>query len=201
MMNKYQRTVNFSRMDEGSAADYALLESLEKAHISGLPDRLLLALRGLQHSFDGFRIDRLQHSLQSATRAEADGADIEMIVGALIHDLGDDLAPHNHSQLAASIIRPYVRAEVTWVIEHHGIFQLYYFGAAEGVNKNERDRFAGHKWFESCDRFCGLWDQMSFDPDYPTKPLAHFEPMLREVFSRQPFDPAVIGKREQAFEE
>ena len=197
-MSRDQKTVSFRRMDEGSAADYALLASLEEGYVAGLTDRLLAALRNLQHSLDGYRIDRLQHSLQSATRAEADGADIEMIVGALIHDLGDDLAPHNHSQLAASIIRPYVRAEVTWVIEHHGIFQLYYYGAAEDVNKNERDRFAGHKWFASCDRFCGRWDQMSFDPDYPTRPLSHFEPMLREVFSRQPFDPAIIGESEQA---
>jgi predicted HD phosphohydrolase len=193
-MSMDQQTVSFRRMDEGSAADYALLASCEDDYAAGLADRLLAALEDLQHSLGGFRIDRLQHSLQSATRAEADGADIEMIVGALIHDLGDDLAPHNHSQLAACIIRPYVRAEVTWVIEHHGIFQLYYFGDAEGVNKNERDRYAGHKWFDSCDNFCGRWDQMSFDPEYPTKPLSHFEPMLREVFSRTPFDPAIIGE-------
>ena len=197
-MDEEQQTVSFCRMDQGSAADYALLNSMEQDYAAGLADRLIAALINLRSSLGGFRIDRLHHSLQSATRAEADGADIEMIVGALIHDLGDDLAPHNHSQLAACIIRPYVRAEVTWVIEHHGIFQLYYFGAAEGVNKNERDRFAGHRWFASCDEFCGRWDQMSFDPDYPTKPLSHFEPMLREVFSRKPFDPAIIGESSRA---
>ena len=188
--------VSFRRMDEGSAEDYALLERCEDEYARGLSDRILQALEGLRSSLGGFRIDRLEHSLQSATRAENDGADIEMIIGALIHDLGDDLAPHNHSQLAATIIRPYVRAEVTWVIEHHGIFQLYYFGEAEGVDKNARDRYAGHKWFESCDRFCGRWDQMSFDPDYPTKPLSHFESRLREVFQRAPFDPAIIGETE-----
>ena len=197
-MSECLQIVSFCRMDQGTAADYALLDSMEQNYAAGLADRLVAALKNLRSSLGGFRIDRLQHSLQSATRAEADGADIEMIVGALIHDLGDDLAPHNHSQLAACIIRPYVRAEVTWVIEHHGIFQLYYFGAAEGVNKNERDRFAGHKWFASCDKFCGRWDQMSFDPNYPTKPLSHFEPMLREVFSRKPFDPAIIGESAQA---
>ena len=97
-----------------------------------------------------------------------------------------------------------VGAYVTFVVQNlfkplgDGIFQLYYFGAAEGVNKNERDRFAGHKWFASCDKFCGRWDQMSFDPDYPTKPLSHFEPLLREVFSRKPFDPAIIGESAKA---
>ena len=191
-MSMDQQTVNFRRMDEGSAADYALLASCEDDYAAGLADRLLAALEDLQHSLGGFRIDRLQHSLQSATRAEDAGADIELVVAALVHDLGDDLAPENHSQMAAAIIRPYVREEVTWIIEHHGVFQMFYYGDAAGVNKHERERWRDHKWFDSCERFCGAWDQMAFDPDYPTKPLSHFEPMLREVFSRTPFDPAII---------
>ena len=186
-------TVSFRRMDEGTPEDYALLGRLEHEYVTGLPDRLLAALEGLSDSLAGYRVDRLQHSLQSATRAEDDGADIELVVAALVHDLGDDLAPENHSQMAAAIIRPYVREEVTWIIEHHGVFQMFYYGDAAGVNKDERERWRGHKWFDSCERFCGDWDQMAFDPDYPTKPLSHFEPMLREVFSRTPFDPAVIN--------
>jgi len=186
--------VSFSRMDEGTPEDYAYLNKLEDEFVDALPDRLLDALEGLRNSLGGYKIDRLDHSLQSATRAEDDGADIEMIVAALIHDLGDDLAPMNHSQMAAAIIRPYVRAEVTWIIEHHGIFQMYYYGDAMGVNKDERERYRGHKWFDSCEKFCGAWDQRAFDPDYPTKPLSHFEPMLREIFSRPPFDPAIIGE-------
>ena len=192
-MNDQSKTVSFTRMDEGTPEDYALLGKLEHDFVTELPDRLLAALEGLQNSLAGYRIDRLQHSLQSATRAEADGADIELVVAALVHDLGDDLAPENHSQMAAAIIRPYVREEVTWIIEHHGVFQMFYYGDAAGVNKDERERWRGHKWFDSCERFCGDWDQMAFDPDYPTRPLSHFEPMLREVFSRTPFDPAVIN--------
>ena len=115
-----------------------------------------------------------------------------MIVGALVHDLGDDLAPLNHSQLAAAIIRPYVRSEVAWVIEHHGVFQLYYSGDAMGVDKNAREIYRDHKWFDSCEKFCKYWDQMSFDPDYTSYTLAHFEPMIREIFSRPPFDPCIV---------
>ena len=113
---------------------------------------------------------------------EHDSADIELIVAALVHDLGDDLAPENHSQMAAAIIRPYVREEVTWIIEHHGVFQMFYYGDAAGLNKNERERYRDHEWFDSCEQFCRDWDQMAFDPDYPTKPLSYFEPMLRTVF-------------------
>ncbi len=185
--------VSFRRMDEGTPADYALLNRLEDEFVAALPERILAALRELEQSLSGYQISRLEHSLQSATRAERDGADIEMIVGALIHDLGDDLAPLNHSQLAASIIRPYVRGEVAWVIEHHGVFQMYYYGEAMGVDKSAREIYRGHKWFDSCEKFCERWDQVSFDPDYASYPLAHFEPMVREIFSRPPFDPLIVG--------
>ncbi len=146
--------VSFIRMDEGTAEDYAFLNALEDEFVVALPDRLLAALASLKDSLAGYQINRLEHSLQSATRAEADGADIELIVGALIHDLGDDLAPLNHSQLAAAIIRPYVRAEVAWIIEHHGVFQMYYYGDAMGVDKNARDIYRDHAWFDSCEKFC-----------------------------------------------
>ena len=184
--------VSFRRMDEGNATDYQLLNGLEDEFVRDLPNRILAALQNLEKSLAGYQVSRLEHSLQSATRAERDGADIEMIVAALIHDLGDDLAPMNHSQLAAAIIRPYVREEVTWIIEHHGVFQMFYYGDAAGVNKDERERYRGHKWFDSCERFCRDWDQMAFDPDYVSQPLSHFEPMLREVFTRTPFDPSII---------
>ena len=184
--------VSFRRMDEGTPDDYALLNRLEDEFVTALPERIVDALKDLEHSLAGYQISRLEHSLQSATRAELDGADIEMIVGALIHDLGDDLAPLNHSQLAAAIIRPYVREEVAWIIEHHGVFQMYYYGDAMGVDKNAREIYRDHKWFDSCEKFCECWDQMSFDPDYTSYTLAHFEPMIREIFSRPPFDPCIV---------
>ena len=192
------QTVSFRRMDEGTKEDYAFLHTLEKQYIEALPDRLLTALERLDDSLAGYQVSRLEHSLQSATRAEADGADIDLIVATLLHDLGDELAPENHSQLAAAIIRPYVRAEVTWILEMHGVFQFKYYADKIGLNPDEREKWRGHKWFDSCERFCRDWDQMAFDPDYPTKPLSHFEPMLREVFARPPFDPEIIGETAEA---
>ena len=183
-------TVEFVQMKDGSAADYDLLHRLERQYSDELPERLMTALRRLGDGLDGYRISRLQHSLQSATRAERDGADIEMVVATLVHDLGDELAPDNHSQVAAAIIRPYVRAEVTWVVEMHGLFQMVYYGHHRGLDPNGRDAYRSHEWYQSCADFCERWDQASFDPDYPTEPLEHFEPMLREVFGRTPFDPA-----------
>ncbi|SDL18151.1 Predicted HD phosphohydrolase [Franzmannia pantelleriensis] len=186
--------VAFRQMKDGTQEEYVFLERLEDEFNQGLVDRLLRALRHLDNSLSGYQVSRLEHSLQSAARAEADGADEDMIIGALLHDLGDELAPYNHSQLAAAIIRPYVRGEVTWVVHHHGLFQKFYYAHHFGDDPNERDRYRDHPWYQSCVDFCERYDQAAFDPDYPTPPLEHFEPMLRRVFSRTPFDPAVIGE-------
>ncbi|OEO27117.1 peptidase [Pseudomonas sp. J237] len=185
--------VNFIEMKAGTAEEYHLLERLETDYNKGLVDRILLALEQTAETLSGYQVNRLEHSLQSAARAEADGADEDMIVGALLHDLGDSLAPYNHSQYAASIIRPYVRSEVTWIVHHHGLFQNYYYAHHYGGDRYERDRYKNHPFYQSCVDFCEKWDQKSFDPNYPTPPLSHFEPMLRRVFARTPFDPAVIG--------
>jgi predicted HD phosphohydrolase len=188
-----QDIVSFKRMDQGTVQDYALLDKFEKQYIKALPDRLLEALSNLEHSLAGYKISRLEHSLQSASRAEDDNADIEFIIAALIHDLGDDLAPENHSQLAATIIRPYVRAEVTWVVQMHGLFQMQFYGTQMSLPIDGHLAYKDHPWFDSCQRFCDDWDQQAFDPDYPTRPLSHFEPMLREIFTRSAFDADVVG--------
>ena len=186
------KQVAFTQMKDGTAEEYQFLQALEHDYIRALPDRLITALEALGDSLPGYQISRLEHSLQSATRAEADGADIDMVVAALVHDIGDVLAPENHSQMAAAILRPFVRAEVTWVIEMHGLFQMQYYAHHVGNNPNGYLAYADHKWFDSCARFCELYDQAAFDPAYPTKPLSYFAPMLREVFGRKAFDPKVV---------
>ncbi len=137
---------------------------------------MLAALAKLDHSLSGYRVSRLGHSLQAATRALKDGADDELIVAALIHDIGDELAPYNHAQIAAAILRPYVRPEVTWIVEQHGLFQMYYYAHHCGGDRNARERFRGHAWYQACKDFCANWDQNSFDPDYPTNPWPPLNP-------------------------
>jgi predicted HD phosphohydrolase len=179
-------------MVDGTREEYQYLFGLEHEYVSGLPQRLIQALRRLDEGLAGYQVSRYVHSLQTATRAMRDGADTEMIVAALLHDIGDDLSPENHSQVAAAIIRPYVRAEVTWVVTMHGIFQMNYYAQHIDLDPNLRDSYRDHPWYASCERFCSQWDQESFDPEYPTEPIETFEPMLREIFSRKPFDPAVL---------
>ena len=173
-------------MKYGSKEDYELLSKFEKEFADKLPDRLLEALLKLGDSMDGYQVSRLEHSLQSATRAEKDGADEEMIVATLLHDIGDSLAPFNHSQLVASVLRPYVSEKVYWIMLHHGLFQEYYYAHHIGRDRNARDQFKDHQYYQEAVDFCERWDQKSFDPEYESFPLEHFEPMVRNVFSKKP---------------
>src|ERR1700677_910052 len=153
------RVVSFHRMEDGTREDYAFLEECERDYIHALPDRILAALRKLDDGLQGYPVSRLGHSLQTATRALRDGADDELIVAALIHDVGDDLAPYNHAEIAAGIIRPYVRPEVTWIVEQHGLFQTYYYAHHSGRDRNARDKFLGTPWTPPCRVSSAIWIQ------------------------------------------
>lgn len=185
--------VSFVRMDEGSFEDYKLLHDYELDYQKETPRRILeqLALQG-KELLSGYQINRLEHGLQSASRAEKDGADLDWIVAALIYDIGDGLSPQNHDRMAAEIIRPFVREEVAWVVEKHGIFQMKYYAHHYDWDPDKRDEFRDHPYWQSCADFCERWDQMSFDPNYPMKDLDHFAPMVHEVFNRKAWDDQVI---------
>jgi predicted HD phosphohydrolase len=175
-------TVAFTEMGKGTKKEYEFLEGLEQQYIAELPDRLIAALKRLDLP-SGLRVSRMEHSLQSATRAyRADESD-EMVAAALLHDIGDDLAPCSHSELAAAVLRPYVSAKTYWIIKHHGLFQMYYYAHHLGGDRNARDVFREHEWFDDAVRFCEQYDQNCFDPDYDTLQLEFFEPILRKVFS------------------
>ena len=180
------KTVKFTEMKKGSKEDYELLAEYEKNYVNELPDRILESLKNLDNSVDGYQVTRLEHSLQSATRAEKDGADEEMIVATLLHDIGDSLAPYNHSQLIAAVLRPYVSEKVHWIMLHHGLFQEYYYAHHLGKDRNSRDKFKDNPYYQDAIDFCEKWDQKSFDPNYESFPLDHFEPMVRRLFSKEP---------------
>lgn len=186
-------TVSFTAMKDGTKDDYELLERKEKPFLALTADRVLDEMRRAgEVTLEGYPITRLQHGLQSGTRALRSGVDVDWVVGALLHDVGDGLAPQNHDRMSAEVIRPFVRWEVSWTVEHHGIFQMLYYAHHYGWDRNARDQFRDHPLFNTCDAFCEHWDQSSFDPNYDMEPLETFEPMVREVFARKAYDPAVI---------
>ena len=180
------KTVSFTRMRDGTVAEYAFLEEHEIAYAKQLPHRIESQLQKLDQSLSGYRVSRLEHSLQSATRAYRDGQSTDYVVTALVHDIGDELAPYNHSELAAAIIRPYVSEKLYWIVKTHGVFQMYYYGEQTGLDKHARDRFRDHPWFSDAVEFCEKYDENCFDPDYDSEALSFFLPLINEVFTREP---------------
>ena len=174
-------------MKHGSKEDYELLEKYEHNFERETADRLLKYLASQTTTLEGYQITRLEHSLQAATRAYRNNESEEMVVATLLHDIGDELAPMNHSQYAASIIRPYVSEKTYWVINHHGLFQTFYSAHHLGGDRNARDKFKDHKYYQATVDFCEKYDQSSFDPNYKSMTLKEFEPMVKRIFSRKPF--------------
>ena len=179
--------VKFIQMKDGIKEDYLLLEKHEKKFIESTADRLIKFMSGLSNTLEGYQITRLEHSLQTATRALNDKVDDEMVVAALLHDIGDELAPLNHSEYAAAVLKPYVSEKTHWIIEKHGEFQMYYYAHHLGGNKNQRDKYKGHKYYHDTVNFCENWDQKSFDPNFKSLSLEKFEPLIKKIFSRKPY--------------
>jgi predicted HD phosphohydrolase len=189
------KSVNFTQMKDGTKEEYLFLRDFELEHVKGAADRVLREL-GLQsgETLPGYKITRLEHGLQAATRAFREGADIDWMVATVLHDIGDGLAPQNHDHFAAEIIRPFLREEVVWTVEHHGAFQMVYYAHHYGWNQFEREQYKASPYYQSCVDFCERWDQASFDPDYRSEPLSFFAPMVREVFARKAYDPSIVQK-------
>lgn len=174
----------FHAMKEGTADDWGKIAMAAVSFNRDLPDRVLAHLKILEGDCGGFAVDRLEHSLQSATLAHRDGMDEEYVVCALLHDIGDTLASYNHAELGATILKPFVSEENWWMLQHHGIFQGYYFFQYLGLDRNMREQFRGHPAFERTAAFCARHDQNAFDPAYDSMPLEAFVPMLRRVMER-----------------
>jgi predicted HD phosphohydrolase len=184
MTHEAEARAAFHNMLEGTREDWAIIAGHQAAFAQALPDRVLAHLRLLAGDYGGFAVDRLQHSLQTATRALRDGRDDEYALCALLHDIGDTLGTFNHADVAAAILKPFVSEQNLWMVEKHGIFQGYYFFEHLDLDKHMREQFRGHAWFDYTAEFCEKYDQAAFDPGYDTLPLESFEPMLRRLMAR-----------------
>jgi predicted HD phosphohydrolase len=179
-----QDRAKYHAMMDGTQADWDLIVKHAAPFQKELPNRIITHLKLLKGDCGGFAVDRLEHCLQTATRAHQAGEDEEYVVSALLHDIGDTLGPANHADVAAVIVKPYVSERNHWIVEKHGMFQGYYFFHFLGLDRNMRDQYRGHPHFEACAQFCHLYDQNSFDPNFKSMPLEAFEPMVQRVFAR-----------------
>ena len=176
-----EQHATFRAMQEGTAEDWSIISEHFRPFAKNLPDRILAHLRLLDGDYGGFPIDRLEHSIQTATRAHRDGRDEEYVICALLHDIGDTLGSYNHPDIAAAILKPFVSEANLWMVQHHGIFQGHNFFHHIGLDRHMRDQFAGHPHAERTAEFVARYDNPAFDPTAPMRPLSHFEPMLRRV--------------------
>ncbi|MEM7638616.1 MAG: HD domain-containing protein [Pseudomonadota bacterium] len=173
----------FREMLEGTKEDWDIIAEHSKGFNKGLAKRVLDHLRLLDGDYGGFPVDRLTHSLQTATRAHRDGRDEEYVVCALLHDIGDTLGSYNHPDVAAAILKPFVSEKNYWMVANHGMFQGYYFFHHLGLDRNMRDQFKDHPYYEYTAQFCHLYDQSAFDPEYESESLDFFEPMVERLFA------------------
>ena len=174
----------FTRMDESTFEQWAVIGKETSDNQGRVAESVLAMLRSLAGITDGFAVDQLTHSLQTATRAERAGADPEMVFASLLHDVGKAVSVPNHPEIAAAIIKPYVRPDVYEAIRAHQDFQGRHYYAHFGGDPNARDKYEGAPWFDLAAQFADEWDQTAFDPDYDTLPLEHFEPLVRETMAK-----------------
>jgi predicted HD phosphohydrolase len=179
-----QPRAKFRNFEEGTQADWSIIASQYLGFAQKVPDRVLTHLKLLDGDFGGFPIDRLQHCLQTATRAHRDGRPETYVVMALLHDIGDTLGTYNHPDVGAAIIKPFVSAEEHWICAQHGLFQGNYYFHFIGMDRDARDVHRGHEHWDACEEFCRKYDQAAFDPDYDSEPLEFFEPIVRRVMAR-----------------
>ncbi|MEM7065928.1 MAG: HD domain-containing protein [Cyanobacteria bacterium P01_B01_bin.77] len=178
--------VKFTEMKYGTKEEYLSLLPLWGKVTQQLPEQLLSALDQLKHSYEGFQVNRYEHSLQAATRAHRNGEKKEMVVAALFHDIGDFLAPYNHGEMAAAILKPYVSEKTHWIIKHHDVFQKYYYAHHLGGDRYEREQYRDSPYYQATIDFCENYDQNSIDPKYKSLPIEFFVPIVKQVFAQPP---------------
>ena len=184
---------NFKSFGESTKQDWDNIMVQLQVTQSRVADHIINQLEYLRHDFGGFPVNRLEHCLQTATLAQRDGRDDEYVLCALIHDIGDNLSPYNHASVAAAILYPVVSPANHWLVEHHGIFQGYYFWQHIGLDKDARDKFRDNQYFDYTAEFCAKYDQVAFDADYKSEPLVHFEPLIRQFFAPRERDGELIN--------
>jgi predicted HD phosphohydrolase len=176
--------MHFTRMDQGSVQDFQILKAVHESTLAELPDRLMAIVNDLSAD-QSYNLNRQGHSLQAATRAMRDGAGEELIVVALLHDIGESLGPMNHGEIAAAILRPFVSSDHYHLVKYHPLFQTYFYASHLGLDPNARDQFKHEPWYQMTVDFCAKYDEVSFDPAYPNEPMSTFAPMVHRVLNKR----------------
>lgn len=183
MVEKNKQT-NFRSLDKSSKADWELIMSYRYETWKCMPDQILNFMRSLENDHDGYPVNRLEHSLQTAALAAEDGHDEEYVVCALLHDIGDLLGIFNHADISAAVLEPFVSEANHWMVKHHAIFQGYYFFDHIGLDRNLREKYKGSPYYALTEEFVCKYDNEAFKSDWKAPTLDHFAPLVRRVMSK-----------------
>ena len=178
-----EQSATFGAMTEGTALDWKIIAAHNQQLASDVASRVLDHLKLLEGDNGGFSVDRMEHSLQTATRAYRANKSDDYVVCALLHDIGDALGSYNHPDIAVAILKPFVTEDHLWMVEKHGIFQGYNFFHHLGLDRNMRDQFEGHPAYDLTVEFCQEFDQTAFDPSYDSMDLEEFVPAVQDLFA------------------
>ena len=89
----------FTRMDQSTQEEWQHISEEHMPHIFDMPKRILSMLKQAESLTLGFGTDQLHHALQTATMARRAGAEDEMVLISLIHDIGKVINVPNHGQI------------------------------------------------------------------------------------------------------
>jgi len=187
--------ITLKTLCEAKKEDFDAIERTSYEYASKVGERVMQSLAQLNDAMLGSQMSRLDHSLQTATRAWYDGADLDWIVSALVHNIGHVHAPFDNDEYASLVLRPFVREQCSWTVKTHMEFEKYHYGAQIGQDPDERERYRGTLYFNDGIEFCDRWYMLSVDPSYPSLPLEFFSPLVENVFSRSPYDITVTRPR------
>lgn len=177
----------FTRMDQSTEQEWEHISEQHMPHIFDMPNRIMGMLKQLQTLTLGFSTDQLHHALQTATMARRAGAEDEMILISLIHDIGKVISVPNHGQIAAEMIKPYVSEDAYHVIRTHQDFQGEHYYQYMGKPQDLRKQFVNESWYAKAVEFTDEWDQAAFDPKYEVDSLESFEPLINKFFAAPNF--------------
>lgn len=179
-----------------------------------LLDHVLDLLRETANQTYGEDLTMLDHALQAAARAEEDGADDDLVVAALLHDLGHLMGPAgphgyaDHGEAAARWLSPWLPRTVTEPIRLHIAAKRHLvasdpsyanlLSAASRVTLEEQGgSFDGHESASflqerHCHRALRLrsYDDRGKSPGLAVPGVAHYRPRIEAAFAGGAVDPA-----------
>jgi predicted HD phosphohydrolase len=105
--------------------------------------------------------DVFTHLLQTYFWALRESNDTDLILAALLHDVGKACLQQDHVDQSAEMIRPYTSHKTTWLVENH--MRVWTLMKGQMRRPGKVKHLAGHVWFPDL-VLLARWDHMARNP-------------------------------------